>query len=126
MAHEKAGKTTAPRRRLKRSAEVTALNFNDEDDIPPRSGDPIAPEVLEKLLPRRRARLAGLTGASVNADFTADDLSPETLLDEDGADSSVHGGGAAADTILRKLSAEETFSPPPEDPPAGAPRRGRA
>lgn len=123
MAKEPADSAGAPRPRRKRAAEVGELNFNDDDIPPPRAGDPIDSASLSKLLPRRRARTVGLTGASVNADVTADDLSPETLLDEDGAESAVHGGGTAADTVLRRISTEETFAPPSDDPPTTTRRR---
>ncbi|MGQ0699863.1 MAG: hypothetical protein ACT4PZ_16670 [Panacagrimonas sp.] len=102
-------------RRKKRTETVAELDFND-DGIPPRTGDPIDAEDLSNMLPRRRGRQAGLTGASVADDVTADDLSPETLIDEDGPDSTVRRRSGPVDTVLRRLSEEEVFADPEHEP----------
>ena len=62
-----------------------------------------------------------MTGASVEDDVTADDLSPETLIDEDGTDSAVRRRRGPVDTVLRHVDEQEIFSDPPDDPPADEP-----
>lgn len=103
-------------RRSARAPDVTELNFND-DRVPPRTGDPVSPQELRALLPRRRVRQAGLTGAAVSDDVTADDLSPETLIDEEGSDSTVRRRRGPIDTLLRRLTDEELRTDP-NDPAA--------
>lgn len=112
------------RRRSPRRGEVAELDFND-DRPPPRAGDPVSEEVLDRTQPRRRVRQAGLTGAAVERAVTADDLSPETLIDEDGAESSVHRASFAADTSLRRVSAREVFGPPLDRPSPRRPPRSK-
>lgn len=109
---------THPRRR--RTSPVAELDFND-DSVPPRTGDPTSAESLRTLMPLRRARQAGLTSAAVDEDVTADDLSPETLIDEDGAGSNLRGRTKPTDTVLRRISEEEVFTPPSDDPPDADP-----
>jgi hypothetical protein len=66
---------------------VEELNF--EDVNPPRSGDPLHSAELAAELPSRRERDAGLAGGELaaqekrNSDNTDDDLTPETLYDEE-------------------------------------------
>jgi hypothetical protein len=68
---------------------VEELNF--EEVNPPRSGDPLHPAELADELPTRRERDAGLAGGELaaqekrNSDNTDDDLTPETLYDEEDA-----------------------------------------
>ncbi|WP_223461072.1 MULTISPECIES: serine kinase/phosphatase [unclassified Pseudomonas] len=68
-----------------RMGSVHELDF-DEEEPSTRIGDELPDEEREHLMPRRRVREAGLTGASTgNHQPTDDDLSPETLIREDGA-----------------------------------------
>jgi hypothetical protein len=68
-----------------RMGSVRELDF-DEEEPSTRIGDELPDEEREQLMPRRRVREAGLTGASTgNHQPTDDDLSPETLIREDGA-----------------------------------------
>ena len=52
-----------------------------------------------------RVREAGMTGGETGrGEVTADDLAPETLIDEDGGDGPhLYRGGRAADTTLREV-----------------------
>lgn len=111
-----------PRRRRAETgeaADVEALDFSD-DRIPPRAGDPLDEEENDELALDRRARHAGMTGAGGSGEPTADDLSPETLLDDDGVDSPVYGDRGAADAELHTLievdelpeDDDEPFPPP--------------
>ncbi|HUP92685.1 MAG TPA: hypothetical protein VM074_10595 [Solimonas sp.] len=71
------------RPRKKSSERPRALSFED-DPRPIRTGDLLSPEEVREKLPPTRGRLAGRTGGEVNTGRpTADDLSPETLLDDD-------------------------------------------
>lgn len=78
------------------------LSFDDgERGPPPRVGD-LRPEeeVLEEF-PPSRVREAGLTGGPLRQDVTADDLSPETLLDDRlSRTPSAHDDREALDTLL--------------------------
>lgn len=99
------------RRRLREDAQddarVRELDFSDEDRTPPRTGDPLPPARVAEALPPSRGRYAGLTGASVDGETTGDDLSPETLLDPEGADSPVAGRRGPADRMLRRIGEDE-------------------
>jgi hypothetical protein len=63
---------------------IHELNFDDEDTPPPRSGDPrVARGEIDPEISAQRVRQAGRTGGEVaGGGSTADDLTPETLLDE--------------------------------------------
>lgn len=107
----------------RRAPDVSELDFND-DAQPPRTGDPVSPEILSSELPRRRARRAGLTGAALGEDVTADDLAPETLIDEENPESTVRRKAGPADTVLSHLEGEEWFVEEREESPASiSPRR---
>ncbi|CAG8867117.1 serine kinase/phosphatase [Pseudomonas fluorescens] len=68
-----------------RMGSVRELDF-DEEEPGARIGDELTDEKREQLMPRRRGREAGLTGAATSDHQpTDDDLSPETLIREDGA-----------------------------------------
>jgi hypothetical protein len=90
---------------------VEELSF-DDDAPPPRPGDPLTDD---EVISERRAEQAGLTGAAVTADFTADDLSPQTLIDEEGdedeesvfADDTTENGALPADKDLRIVRGSE-------------------
>lgn len=83
-----------------------ALSFDDDDDRPPRRAGDLRPaqEVLDEF-PPSRVRQAGLTGASMpDGEVTADDLSPETLLDEHRSHSpAAHLDRDPLDTVLRDV-----------------------
>lgn len=66
----------------------------DDDEPTARIGDEMTAAELEHELPDERVREAGMTAASTDDhEPTDDDLSPETLIHEDGA-RSPHEGGA--------------------------------
>ncbi|WP_085584667.1 MULTISPECIES: serine kinase/phosphatase [unclassified Pseudomonas] len=68
-----------------RMGSVHELDFDDEQPDA-KIGDELPPREREQLMPRQRVREAGMTGASVgDHQPTDDDLSPETLIREDGA-----------------------------------------
>lgn len=91
--------------------EVEELSF--EDDPPAHIGDPLQDEQLSEQLPDARQRSGGLTGGETpDQSVTDDDLSPETLFEEEGyevpaeppadknlrnADGSEIGGGTGLD-----------------------------
>ncbi|WLH34791.1 serine kinase/phosphatase [Pseudomonas sp. FP2196] len=68
-----------------RMGSVHELDFDDEQPSA-KIGDELPEREREQLMPEERVRKAGLTGAS-NAEHepTDDDMSPETLIHEDGA-----------------------------------------
>ncbi|EFW82003.1 hypothetical protein [Pseudomonas savastanoi] len=69
-----------------RMGSMETLDFDEED--PARIGDLIPEDELQHEIPDQRVREAGLTGASTDDHHsTDDDLSPETLIREDGAHS---------------------------------------
>ena len=71
-----------------RGADDAVEELNFEDVNPPRTGDPVHSAELAEQLPHKREHDAGLTGGELpepekqSADITDDDLSPETLYDE--------------------------------------------
>ena len=68
-----------------RMGSVHELNF-DEEEPGTRIADLIPEHERAQKMPDARVRKAGMTGASNNDnDATDDDLSPETLIREDGA-----------------------------------------
>jgi hypothetical protein len=85
-----------------RMGSMEELNFNDNNEPSGRIGDVIPEEELETYLPDDRVREAGLTGASTeDHNPTDDDMSPETLIREDGARSPREAGdGGPADLDL--------------------------
>lgn len=69
-----------------RMGSMEELNFNDNNEPSGRIGDVIPEDELDTLIPDERVREAGLTGASTeDHNPTDDDMSPETLIREDGA-----------------------------------------
>lgn len=84
------------------------LRFDDDDRPPPRIGDERPAGELAREFPPERSREAGLTGAARRGAITADDLSPETLLDESPSHSpSARHERDAIDTMLRDVDANE-------------------
>ncbi|EJM14374.1 hypothetical protein PMI21_03729 [Pseudomonas sp. GM18] len=68
-----------------RMGSVHELDF-DEEEPGTRIGDLIPERERAQKMPDERVRKAGMTGSSTNDnDTTDDDLSPETLIREDGA-----------------------------------------
>jgi hypothetical protein len=81
--------------------EPRALCFDDDDRPAGRIGDPRPEDEVMEEFPPSRERQAGLAGVP-GGDVTADDLSPETLLDDDRSHSpSARDSRDALDTILR-------------------------
>lgn len=82
------------------------LSFDDDDSSDGRAGD-LRPEqdILDEF-PPERVRQAGMTGGEVpeagpDSGVTADDLAPETLLDDNRSHSpAAHRRRDAADTLL--------------------------
>lgn len=85
-----------------RMGSMEELNFNDNNEPSGRIGDTIPEDELDTYIPDERAREAGLTGASMDDHQpTDDDLSPETLIHDDGARSAKEAGeGGPADLDL--------------------------
>lgn len=85
-----------------RMGSMEELNFNDNNEPSGRIGDVIPEDELDTLIPDERVREAGLTGASTeDHNPTDDDMSPETLIREDGARSPREAGeGGPADLDL--------------------------
>ena len=68
-----------------RMGSVHELDF-DEEESSAKIGDELPEKEREQLMPRQRLREAGMTGASTDDhEPTDDDMSPETLIREDGA-----------------------------------------
>lgn len=86
---------------------VNELSF-DDDDSSARIGDLRPRTDIEREQSPQRTRQAGLTEASQpGAGPTDDDLSPETLIAEDGANSPLEAGeGALADKTFTLVDAD--------------------
>ena len=84
-----------------RMGSVHELDF-DEEEPSAKIGDEIPDTERKRLMPRERGREAGMTGASTDDhESTDDDMSPETLIREDGArDAHEAGEGNQADWDL--------------------------
>ena len=68
-----------------RMGSMHELDF-DDDEPSAKIGEEIPENEREQLMPRERVREAGMTGASTDDhEPTDDDMSPETLIREDGA-----------------------------------------
>ena len=68
-----------------RMGSMRELEF-DDDEYDARIGDELPEDEREHLLPEERVREAGMTGASMDdRQPTDDDMSPQTLIHEDGA-----------------------------------------
>jgi hypothetical protein len=68
-----------------RMGSIHELNF-DEDEPSAKIGDELPENERKQLMPDERVREAGMTGASTeDHEPTDDDMSPETLIREDGA-----------------------------------------
>jgi hypothetical protein len=84
-----------------RMGSMQELDF-DEEEPSAKIGDELTQSERERLMPRERVREAGMTGASTeDHESTDDDMSPETLIREDGArDAHEAGEGGQADWDL--------------------------
>jgi hypothetical protein len=84
-----------------RMGSMHELDF-DEETPSGKIGDELPQTERERLMPRERIREAGMTGASTDDhESTDDDMSPETLIHEDGArDAHEAGEGGQADWDL--------------------------
>ena len=84
-----------------RMGSMHELDF-DDDEPSAKIGEEIPENEREQLMPRERVREAGMTGASTDDhESTDDDMSPETLIREDGArDAKEAGEGGQADGDL--------------------------
>jgi hypothetical protein len=91
-----------------RMGSVHELDF-DADEPSAKIGDEIPEKEREQLMPRQRAREAGMTGGSTaDHEPTDDDMSPETLMPDDGArDANEAGDGDQADWDLSIVDEDE-------------------
>ena len=91
-----------------RMGEMRELDF-DKEEPTAEIGDEIPPREREHLMPDERVREAGMTGASTDDhDSTDDDMSPETLIHEDGArDAQEAGEDSPADYDLSIVDEDE-------------------
>ncbi len=85
------------------------LDFGKDDGRSGRAGDPRTPRDVAEEFPKAREQQAGMTGGELgDGGITADDLAPETLLDEDRSHSpAAKNRRAAADTVLREVDGSE-------------------
>ena len=91
-----------------RMGSMHELDF-DEDEPSAKIGDELPESERKQLMPEERVREAGMTGASTaDHEPTDDDMSPETLIREDGArDAREAGEGEAADWDLSIVDEDE-------------------
>jgi hypothetical protein len=91
-----------------RMGSMHELDF-DEDEPSARIGDELPDNEREQLMPPERVREAGMTGASTeDHEPTDDDMSPETLILEDGArDAREAGEEGQADWDLSIVDEDE-------------------
>jgi hypothetical protein len=85
------------------------LDFNKGDERSGRAGDPRSQRDYHGEFPEERVRKAGMTGGeNPGGEVTADDLAPETLLDEDRSRTpEAQEGRAAIDSVLRDAAEAE-------------------
>ncbi|WP_122434085.1 serine kinase/phosphatase [Pseudomonas viridiflava] len=90
-----------------RMGSMEELNFREDETA--RIGDLMPEDELQHEIPDERVREAGMTGASTDDHQpTDDDLSPETLIHEDGARSaSERGEGNPADLDLTVVDEDD-------------------
>ncbi|MFL1525125.1 serine kinase/phosphatase [Pseudomonas sp. O230] len=91
-----------------RMGSMHELDF-DEEEPSAKIGDELTQAERERLMPRERVLEAGKTGASTaDHESTDDDMSPETLIHEDGArDAHEAGEGNQADWDLSVVDADD-------------------
>lgn len=93
-----------------RMGSIEQLDFSErKDERRGRIGDTVPAEDLADEFPPERAAEAGMTGGEVlGGHSTMDDLTPETLIPDDGARSpSERGHGGPADQELTEVSEHE-------------------
>ena len=85
------------------------LDFNKGDERSGRVGDLRSERDYRSEFPDERVRKAGMTGGeNPGGEVTADDLAPETLLDEDRSHTpDAEEGRAAIDSVLRDAAESE-------------------
>lgn len=88
-------------------ATRSELDFERGDERSGRVGDPRPPDQLREEFPARRVREAGMTGGETpDGEVTADDLTPETLLDsEPSRTPHADGGRRSADSAMNVVDA---------------------
>ncbi|MBV4451380.1 MULTISPECIES: serine kinase/phosphatase [Pseudomonas] len=91
-----------------RMGSMRELDFDQEDQTA-EIGEEIPPGERELLMPDERVREAGMTGASVaDHESTDDDMSPETLIHDDGArDAREEGEDGPADYDLSVVDEDD-------------------
>ncbi|CAI8864065.1 HPr [Pseudomonas sp. IT-P171] len=91
-----------------RMGSMHELDF-DEEEPSAKIGDELPENEREQLMPRERVLEAGMTGASTaDHESTDDDMSPETLIREDGArDAHEAGEGDQADWDLSVVDEDD-------------------
>ncbi|MDZ5435797.1 serine kinase/phosphatase [Pseudomonas fluorescens] len=91
-----------------RMGSVRELDF-DEEESSTKIGDELTGKEHEQRIPRRHVREGGMTGASTaDHEPTDDDMSPETLIREDGArDAHETGADNQADWDLSIVDEED-------------------
>ncbi|MBP5969963.1 MULTISPECIES: serine kinase/phosphatase [Pseudomonas] len=91
-----------------RMGSMHELDFDDEQPSA-KIGDELPEQERKQLIPEERVREAGLTGASTaDHEPTDDDMSPETLIREDGArDASESGEDNPADWDLSVVDEDD-------------------
>lgn len=93
-----------------RMGSMEPLDFDKDDEPQRRIGDELPEGEQARRFPPQRVREAGMTGGSMpDHQPTDDDLSPETLIDEDGARSPREAGddGGPLDRRVRLVGAAE-------------------
>lgn len=91
-----------------RMGSVHELDFDTEEPSA-KIGDELPQKERKQLMPEERVREAGMTGASTDDhESTDDDMSPETLIREDGArDAGEEGEGDPADWDLSVVDEDD-------------------
>ncbi|MBC8996592.1 serine kinase/phosphatase [Pseudomonas sp. N40(2020)] len=76
-----------------RMGSMRELDFDEDEQPSAKIGDELPERERKQLMPEERVREAGMTGASVSDhEPTDDDMSPETLIHEDGARDAAEAG----------------------------------
>ena len=91
-----------------RMGSIHELDF-DEEEPSAKIGDELTENERQRLMPRGRVLEAGMTGAATaDHESTDDDMSPETLIREDGArDAHEAGEGGQADWDLSVVDEDD-------------------
>ena len=91
-----------------RMGSMHELDF-DEEEPSAKIGDELTENERQRLMPRGRVLEAGMTGAATaDHESTDDDMSPETLIREDGArDAHEAGEGGQADWDLSVVDEDD-------------------